>query len=75
MTVRILQKGRQGIPSEIFDTKDGDEYSAACHFEMMKRISALRCKQSKGKKTLLCYQHPVLYMGKRSMMVRRNHTS
>ena len=32
-TVGTLQIGRQGIASELFDKKDGDEISATCHFE------------------------------------------
>ena len=28
--VRTLQKGSQGIASQVFNTKDGDEFSAKC---------------------------------------------
>ena len=28
-----MPKGRQGILSELFDTKDRDEFSATCNFE------------------------------------------
>ena len=88
-TAETLKKGRQGIPSELFDTKDRYEFSATCYFEnidmnlvqyvilkKIKKISTLlhiQPKASQGaKKTLLYYQHFVLYMGKRSMMVRSN---
>ena len=36
-TVGTLQRGRQGILSEIFDTKDKDEFSSNCHFEKDKK--------------------------------------
>ena len=36
-TLGTLQKRGQGIPSELFDTKDRDEFSATCHFEKDKK--------------------------------------
>ena len=32
-TVEKLKKGRQGIPSKIFDTRETDKFGATCHFE------------------------------------------
>lgn len=32
-TVEKLKKGRQGIPSKIFDTRETDKFGANCHFE------------------------------------------
>ena len=32
-TAETMKKGRQGIPSELFNTKDRYEFSATCYFE------------------------------------------
>lgn len=36
-TVGTLQKGIQGIPSELFNAKDRDEFSTTCNFEKDKK--------------------------------------
>ena len=38
MTVGTLQKGRAGIPSELFNKKDRDEFSGTCHFVEMNLV-------------------------------------
>ena len=45
-TVETLQKGKQGISLELFDTQDKDEFSAICHFE-------------KGKKDICVMSHTI----------------
>ena len=77
MTVRTSQKGRQCLLSELFDTKDRDEFIPTCHFEKVKKNFCLTSYtveiKTRTKNKLLCCQHLVLYMGKRSMILRRNH--
>ena len=53
-----MQKGRKDIPSDLFDTKDRDEFSATCHFEKDKKhiwltSNAVKIK-SRHKKKLCC---------------------
>ena len=36
-TAGTLQKGRNGIPSNLFDTQNREIFSAACHFEKEKK--------------------------------------
>ena len=39
-TVGTVQKGRQGIPDELFDTTNREIFSKTCHFENNKKIYA-----------------------------------
>ena len=44
-TVRRLEKGRKGIPSKLFDTKDRDEFSASFQFKKEKyNLCYVTCK-------------------------------
>ena len=53
-TVETLQKGIQGIPSDLFDAKDWDAFSATCYFEKDKKDICFYViysqKQVKGQK-------------------------
>ena len=79
MTVGTFQKGRQGILSELVDTKHKDEFSGTCHFKKDEKAICFTSytvkTKPKDKKTLLFCQHPVLYMGKQLLMVRTNQRS
>ena len=52
-TVRTFQKGRRGIPSELFGTQNKEIFSATCHFEKEKKnicLTSYNIKtKSKGK--------------------------
>ena len=52
-TVRTLQKGRSGIPSELIDTQNREEFGATCQFEKQKKnifLTSYTVKtRSKGK--------------------------
>ena len=55
-TVGTLQKGRSGIPFDLFDTQNREIFSAACHFEKEKKnicLTSYTVKiKSKGKKNV-----------------------
>ena len=55
-TVGALQKGRSGIPSDLFDSQNREIFSATCHFEKEKKIICLISytvkTKSKGKKNV-----------------------
>ena len=56
-TVGSVQKGRVGIPSELFDTKGKEIFSATCHFEKNNKDLCLTTytvqTKWKGKKNLM----------------------
>ena len=55
-TVGTLQKGRQGTPSELFNTKDRDEFSTTNHFERDIYFTSCTIKvKSKGKKDVALF--------------------
>ena len=55
-TVGTLQKGRRGIPPELFNTQNREIFRATCHFEKEKKSISLTFytvkKKSKGKKNV-----------------------
>ena len=55
--VGILQKGRSGIPSDLFDTQNREIFSTTCHFEKEKKNICLTSytvkTKSKGKKNVV----------------------
>ena len=44
-TVGAVQKGRQGIPDELFDTTNREIFIKTCHFEKDKKDLCLSCQQ------------------------------
>ena len=56
-TAGTLQKGRNGIPSNLFDTQNREIFSATCHFEKEKKNICLTSytvkTKSKGKKNVV----------------------
>ena len=56
-TVGTSQKGRSGIPPELFDTQNREIFNVACHFEKEKKnicLTSFTVKtMSKGKKNVV----------------------
>ena len=69
-TVGTVQKGRQGIPDELFDTTNREIFSKTCHFEKGKKDLCLTSytvkTKSKGKKNveILSTTRPLHYCTK-----------
>ena len=77
MALQQLQKGRSGIPSELFGTKNREIFSATFHFEKEKKDIYLTSytvqAKSKVKKMLLRYRPEDHRTAKQLMMVKESH--
>ena len=75
-TVGTVQKGRQGIPDELFDTTNREIFSKTCHFEKDKKDLCLTSytvkTKSKGRKNVVACQQHVHYIVVQKMIKSLN---